>query len=72
MRFRTLISSSAGNCLELSCEGMTLLIDCGFKAQRDLEAVLSGIKGDVAVLVSHAHTDHIGYSGMRVLAKRGI
>ena len=72
MQFRTLISSSAGNCLELSCAGMTLLIDCGFRAQRDLEAVLAAIKGEVAVLVSHAHTDHIGYSGLKVLAKRGI
>jgi phosphoribosyl 1,2-cyclic phosphodiesterase len=72
MRFRTLISSSAGNCLELTSEGMTLLIDCGFRAQRDLDAVLSAIHGEVAMLVSHAHTDHIGKSGLKVLAKRGI
>ena len=72
MRFRSLISSSAGNCLELSCEGMTLLIDCGFRAQRDLDAVLTAVRGEVAVVVSHAHTDHIGYSGLKMLAKRGI
>ena len=72
IRFRTLISSSAGNCLELSSEGMTLLIDCGFRAQRDFAAVLAGIRGDVEMLVSHAHTDHVGYSGLKVLAKRGM
>lgn len=51
---------------------MTLLIDCGFRAQRDFDAVLNGTHGEVAVVVSHAHTDHIGQSGMKVLAKRGI
>ncbi len=51
---------------------MTLLIDCGFRAQRDLDAVLAAIRGETAMLVSHAHTDHIGYPGLKVLAKRGI
>lgn len=72
IRFRTLASSSAGNCIELSTGGATLLIECGFRSQRACNQALDQIRGEVAVVVSHAHGDHCSYAGVKALAKRGV
>jgi len=78
--FRTIRSGSSGNCLllERRRRGRTsrLLIDCGFSSQRTSLAALEGEIGldppPAAVLVSHAHSDHINYAALRVLARLGI
>jgi phosphoribosyl 1,2-cyclic phosphodiesterase len=70
--FQSLRSSSRGNCLIVSTGRTTILIDCGIKTQRECHALLDrhATKLD-AVLVSHAHGDHICYSALRVLQKYG-
>ena len=72
IRFRTHISSSRGNCIQVDCEGATLLLDCGFSAQYACNEVLDGIRGELLVLISHAHKDHLSDAGMKAMAKRGI
>jgi phosphoribosyl 1,2-cyclic phosphodiesterase len=72
LTFQTLRSSSAGNCLRITCGSSTVVIDCGFRAQYECEEVLESMGPVAAVVVSHSHGDHIGQSGLRVLAKRGI
>lgn len=72
MQFRTHISSSAGNCLEVQHEGATLLVDIGFTSQRACNAVLDAIRGEVAVLVSHSHSDHMHHASLKALIKRGM
>jgi phosphoribosyl 1,2-cyclic phosphodiesterase len=70
--FQSLRSSSRGNCLLVSTGRTTLLIDCGLKTQRECHALLDRHASRLdAVLVSHAHGDHICYSGLRVLQKYG-
>lgn len=51
---------------------MSLLLDCGFRSQRDCNRVLDGIRGELAVLISHAHQDHLSQPGARTLSRRGI
>jgi phosphoribosyl 1,2-cyclic phosphodiesterase len=70
--FQSLRSSSRGNCLLVSTGRTTILIDCGIKTQRECHSLLDphATKLD-AVLVSHAHGDHISYSALRVLQRYG-
>jgi phosphoribosyl 1,2-cyclic phosphodiesterase len=74
--FRSLRSSSSGNCLAIWNNHSSVLIDCGVKPQyacRDLLALHQWMNGKVdAVLVSHAHGDHIRYESLRVLGREGI
>jgi len=74
--FRSLCSSSAGNSLVIWGEKTRLLIDCGISTQRDCRALLAKHfhePGDIsAVLVTHAHGDHINYSTLKVLGQSGI
>ena len=74
--FRSLCSSSSGNCLKLWTEETTILIDCGIKAQYRCHDLLDEHVGNVdrlgAVLVTHSHGDHIGYPALRALADRGV
>ena len=72
IKVRTHISSSRGNCIQVDCEGATLLLDCGFWSQRACHAVLDGIHGDLLVLVSHAHKDHLSDSGLKAISRRAI
>lgn len=73
--FRSLRSGSSGNLLLLeSVKGRTatrLLIDCGISAQRTCLAILeaeAGLGRPIdALLVTHAHTDHLSYAGLRVM-----
>jgi phosphoribosyl 1,2-cyclic phosphodiesterase len=74
--FQSIRSSSSGNCLVLCSQRTTLLIDCGIRTQRDCDALIQkqlggGDRVD-AVLVSHAHSDHIGYAALRSLGRHGV
>jgi len=72
LTFQSLCSSSAGNCLLLSSDRTTILIDCGFGSQRACRAVLDGYGSKIsAVLVTHAHGDHMSYSALKVLQGYG-
>ncbi len=74
--FQSLRSSSAGNCLALWTDTSSILIDCGVKVQRDCREILAEHarrSGAVdAVIVSHAHGDHMAYAALRVLGREGI
>jgi phosphoribosyl 1,2-cyclic phosphodiesterase len=74
--FQTLCSSSSGNCLRLWTRETMILIDCGVKAQCRCRELLDRHVPDsqrlAAVVVTHSHSDHIGYPAMRVLLERGI
>jgi phosphoribosyl 1,2-cyclic phosphodiesterase len=74
--FQSIRSSSSGNCLVLRSDRTTLLIDCGIRTQRDCDALIQkqlGGGGHIdAVLVSHAHSDHIGYAALRSLGRHGV
>ena len=74
--FKTLRSSSSGNCLRLWTEQTNVIIDCGLNSQKLCRALLSQHAGEMgsisAVLVSHLHQDHINYSALRVLEEHGI
>src|SRR5689334_4395859 len=73
--FQSIRSSSSGNCLTLFSERSAILIDCGVKTQWECrEALAERIDGPrfAGVLVSHAHSDHIGYPALKSLAKLNI
>lgn len=74
--FQSLRSSSAGNCLALWTGTSSILIDCGVKVQRDCRAILDAHARRAgtldAVVVSHAHGDHMAYGSLRVLGREGI
>jgi len=76
LRFQSLRSSSAGNCLALWTPASSILIDCGVKVQRDFREMLEAHRRRAghldAVVVSHAHGDHAAYGSLRVLAREGI
>lgn len=56
----------------LTADDTSILIDCGIKTQRECHAILDGHATQLAaVLVSHAHGDHICYSSLRVLQDYG-
>jgi phosphoribosyl 1,2-cyclic phosphodiesterase len=74
--FRSLCSSSAGNSLALWGERTRLLVDCGISSQRDCRTMLAEHfpqPGNLdAVIVTHAHGDHINYSTLKVFGQHGI
>jgi phosphoribosyl 1,2-cyclic phosphodiesterase len=74
--FQSLCSSSSGNCLKLWTGESTLLIDCGIKAQYRCHDLLDTHVVDLdrlaAVLVTHSHSDHIGYPALRALCDRHV
>jgi phosphoribosyl 1,2-cyclic phosphodiesterase len=64
-------SGSRGNCIALSCEGETLLIDAGFSAREtERRAVAAGVALEtvVGIAVTHEHADHC--AGVPLLARR--
>ncbi len=78
LHLASLRSGSSGNCVLLASRRTTLLMDFGLHSQKLCRqvlleaAALTGRDHIDAVLVSHCHSDHIGYPGLRVLAERGI
>jgi len=70
-RFRSICSSSGGNCLLLKAKNTNLLFDCGLSSMKKTRQVLlEHFTPDEklnAVVLSHAHTDHISYYPLRVL-----
>jgi phosphoribosyl 1,2-cyclic phosphodiesterase len=74
--FQSHRSSSAGNCLALWTSTSSILIDCGVKVQRECRQILDTHlhrAGQLdAVVVSHAHGDHMAYGSLRVLGQEGI
>ena len=78
--FRSLRSGSSGNLLLLESHrsrGSTrLLVDCGISSQRECLRILEeevglGRRID-ALLVTHAHVDHLSYAALRVMARLEI
>jgi len=76
LHFMSLRSSSSGNCLLVRTEKTTVLIDCGLGSMKRTRQVLTQSLGDQleidAAVVSHMHTDHIGYYSLRVLDNLGV
>ena len=76
VHLKSIWSGSSGNCLALWTEHTRILIDCGFSSMRTMELVLKAAGIDLtridAVLVTHAHHDHINWPSIRVLEKYGI
>lgn len=72
LTFQSLRSSSSGNCLMIQSESTTLLLDCGIKTQSECRDLLDRHARKLdAVIVSHAHGDHICYSSLRTLERLG-
>ena len=76
IRFRTLLSSSSGNCILIQTEETSLLVDCGFRSQRECKAALNDVLEEPSntsgVVVTHNHCDHISYSALRVLEHNNV
>ncbi len=69
--FQSLCSSSSGNCLTLWTDKTRLVFDCGLGSMKRTRSSLLGFReGPVrpdAVIVSHAHSDHISQYPLRVI-----
>lgn len=70
LRFRSLRSGSRGNMALVETSRARVAVDLGIPTRRDLQEELrqNGLEvfpGPVAVLVSHAHSDHLGWAGLR-------
>ena len=74
--FRSICSSSSGNCLALWSENTRILIDCGLSSMKRTRQVLNSLFGENtradSVLLTHNHSDHISYYPLRVLEEFGI
>ena len=75
LHFKSLCSSSSGNCLLLWTDRTRLLIDCGLGSMKKTRQILTKHLGNTkdldAVIVSHNHSDHISYYPLRVLEELG-
>ncbi len=76
MNFKSLRSGSGGNAALLWTDTTAVLIDFAPGCQRDCRALLAAAKragGRLdAVLVTHAHGDHINRNSLKVLAEEGL
>jgi phosphoribosyl 1,2-cyclic phosphodiesterase len=76
LHFRSICSSSSGNCLALWSQNTRLLIDCGLSSMKRTRQVLSSFFGNYSqedsVLLTHNHSDHISYYPLRVLEELGL
>jgi phosphoribosyl 1,2-cyclic phosphodiesterase len=70
LNFKSICSSSRGNCLILWTDNTKLVIDCGLGSMKRTRAVLSGTSID-SILITHTHGDHISYYPLRVLEECG-
>lgn len=67
LRFVSLQSGSNGNCFFVESNGVRLLFDAGLtglQTKRRLESFGVDISSIQAVIISHAHSDHIYYAGV--------
>ena len=67
----TLASGSSGNALVFSCGQTHVLVDAGISCRRittALKAIGLGVEDLDALLITHAHSDHI--SGLQTLLKK--
>lgn len=76
LHFRSYCSNSAGNCLALWTDHTCVLFDCGIGTLRDCRDLLRrqhGLFDPVAALVvSHAHRDHLSRQALRVMGEQAI
>lgn len=74
--FRSICSSSSGNCLTLWSENTKILIDCGLSSMKRTRQALNSLFDDNAqldsILLTHNHCDHISYYPLRVLEESGL
>jgi phosphoribosyl 1,2-cyclic phosphodiesterase len=73
--FKSICSSSSGNCLTLWSQTTRLLIDCGLSSmKRTRQALIPLIEQSKidSVLLTHVHSDHISYYPLRVLEELDI
>ncbi len=72
----TLVSGSSGNLALIRSPGANVLLDLGIHSQRGIVAALAtqGIHPGAldAVLVSHAHTDHLDYPGLKLMVDQEV
>ena len=75
LNFKSLCSSSSGNCLLVWTDRTRVLIDCGLSSMKKTRQTLTkhlGNPGNLdAAIVSHNHSDHISYYPLRVLEELG-
>ena len=67
VRFASLQSGSNGNCLFAEAGGVRLLFDAGLtgiQTKQRLESIGIDIETIQAVIISHAHSDHVYYAGV--------
>ncbi|RKY21842.1 MAG: hypothetical protein DRP90_01740 [Planctomycetota bacterium] len=74
--FGTVISSSSGNCAVAAGPRGAVVIDAGFSSQARFRNALSEIRerfGPVkAVVITHAHRDHVNYSTLKVMSTLNV
>jgi len=76
LHFRSLSSSSSGNCLLLWSDNTRIIIDCGLSSMRRTRELLENNLGNPlhvdSVIVSHTHGDHINHQSLRVIDEYGL
>jgi len=76
LHFKSLRSSSKGNCVHIWTKNSQIIIDCGFKTQWQCVELLQKRVGRLddldAVLVTHVHCDHICKPALKVLSSYGV
>jgi phosphoribosyl 1,2-cyclic phosphodiesterase len=74
--FKSLSSSSSGNCLVLWSDRTRVILDCGIRSIRGtrglLEDNLEDPKNVDEVIISHMHGDHINRYSLKVLNEYGL
>lgn len=64
-------SGSRGNCIAVTCDGATLLVDAGFSARETARrAALAGVALEtvIGIAITHEHSDHV--TGAPLLARK--
>ena len=76
LNFKSLCSSSSGNCLLLWTKNTRVIIDCGLSSMKRTEQILTNHLGSPAnadvVIFTHMHGDHCSYYPLRVLQENGL